>query len=295
MKRALVLGGGGSVGVAWEIGLLSGLMDGGIDARDADLIVGTSAGAYVGASIAHGTDPRDMLRNLRAPDAVIASPERPPPDMEAIAAIWGMLGGDEPMTSERRKRVGELASMARTMSEGDWLTGYRAMPWPGWPATPFVACAVDCSTGERRAFDAASGAQIELAVAASCAVPGSFPPVTIDGARYTDGAVVSWTSADLAARIAPDVVLIVAVSGVLTDRGIHRRAAAQIADETAALEAAGSSVRVVHLDPASVEASGNVNMMDATRRLPTANAAEAQGKRLADELRAWWNGSDRAT
>lgn len=290
MKRALVLGGGGSVGVAWEVGLLAGLMDGGIDVRDADLVIGTSAGAFVGVSIAHGTDPREMLRTLRAPEATPPSAERPPPDMEALAAIWGMLGGDEPMTLERRKRVGELAASAKTISEDEWLVGYRAMNWPGWPAKPFLACAVDCATGERRAFDAASGAPVERAVAASCAVPGSYPPVTIDGARYTDGAVVSWTSADLAASIAPDVVLIAAVSGVLTDRGIHRRAAAQIEEERAALEAAGASVRVVHLDGASIEASGNVAMMDTTKRVPTANAGEAQGRRLADEIRAWWTG-----
>lgn len=290
MKRALVLGGGGSVGVAWEIGLLAGLIDGGVDVRDADLIIGTSAGSFVGASLAHGADPREMLHTLRDPDAAPATAERPPPDMEALAAIWGMLASDEPMTLERRRRVGELAVAARTMTEDEWLAPYRAMPWSAWPAKPLLACAVDCATGERRAFDAASGVPIELAVAASCAVPGSFPPVTIDGARYTDGAVVSWTSADLAANIAPDVVLIGAVSGVLADKGIHRRAAAQIAEETAALEAAGASVRVVHFDAASIEASDNISMMDATRRVPTANAAEAQGRRLADEMRAWWNG-----
>jgi NTE family protein len=284
MKRALVLGGGGAVGVAWETAMVAGLMDAGLEVRDADLIIGTSAGSIVGTSVAHGRDPREMLRAQRE--------AAPPPTAERefdaevatkIFQYWGSLDATDDSTSAE---IGRLALTAKTMPESDWLPGFAHNEWPGWPGTSLLVTAVDCESGAFRAIDASQGVSIELACAASCSVPGLFPPVTIEGRRYTDGGVRSFTSADLALPAKPDVVLIIAVFGAV-DRGTHALARHQYERESAQLEAGGASVRVIGFDEAAIAACG-MNLMDASKRAPTADAGEAHGRRIGEELAAWW-------
>lgn len=285
MKQALVLGGGGSVGIAWEIGVLAGMLDGGLDVRDADLIIGTSAGSVVGAHLAHGRDARELLREQRdlQPPANADAYE---PDIEGMAAVFRAWTSAERMTQEACAEVGRLALKTRTRSEEQWLSGFAVNGWPGWPEQPLLVTAVDCDSGEFKTFAGADGVPIERVVAASCSVPGMFPPVTIDGRRYTDGGVRSCTSADVAASIAPDLVLILAPIG-RGGRGIHVLAARDIPREAAQLEAGGASVQIVMMDD-SAHAAGGANMMDAAVRLPTMDAAEAHGRRLASELDPWW-------
>lgn len=285
MKRALVLGGGGNVGVAWEIGVLAGLLDGGIDARDVDLVIGTSAGSVIGANIAHGRDPRELLRAMRE-DPPPALGDRPNPDMSVAADAFGLWAGFDEMTQERRAQVGAIALRANSMPEDQWVASFDNNAWDGWPSTRLLVTAVDCESGAFRAFDAASGVGLGRACAASCSVPGLFPSVTIEGRKYTDGGVRSGTSADLALDTNPDVVLIVAPLGS-GDRGIHVLCRKQLADERAALEAAGARVHAFHMDESAMAAGGR-NLMDASLRLPTAAAGEAYGRRIADEIAGSW-------
>jgi len=289
MKRALVLGGGGNVGIAWEIGVVKGLLAGGVDVRKADLIVGTSAGSVVGAHLAHGRSPDEIVtiqqeaaeRRAAGGAAPAILPE--PSETLGVFALWTSF--DE-MTQEACAQVGRLALNVKAMPEEQWLDGFRANNWPGWPDMPLLVTAVDCETGAFRAFDAGHGVPIERAVAASCAVPGLFPPVTIDGRRYMDGGVRSGTSAELAQRIEPDVVLMIAPMGA-SDTGIGRLAARQLAREKGELEAAGVKVHLVRFDDAAKEAAGP-NLMDATRAPATAATGEAHGRRLADDQRDSW-------
>lgn len=293
MKRVLVLGGGGNVGIAWETAVAKGLLDGGVDVRKADLIVGTSAGSVVGAHLAHGRSPDEIAAFQREAAARRAAgnggplPSAGPTDPSEALGVFTLWSSFSDMTPEACAQVGRLALNVKTMPEKQWLDGFRANNWPGWPGTPLLVTAVDCETGELRAFDAKHGVPIERVVAASCAVPGLFPPVTIDGRRYMDGGVRSGTSADLAQRIEPDVVLIVAPMGA-SDRGIGVLAAKQIAREKGELEAAGVIVQLVRFDVAAKEAAGP-NLMDPTRAAATAAAGEAHARRLADELRAAWS------
>lgn len=289
MKKALVLGGGGSVGIAWEIGMLAGMLDGGLDVRDADLIVGTSAGSVVGAHLALGRDARDLLREQRdfQPPATADAPE---PDTEGMMAVFRAWTSAERMTQEHCAEVGRLALKTRTRSEEQWLAGFAANGWSAWPKQVLLVAAVDCESGALKMFSSADGVPLDRAVAASCSVPGMFPPVTIDGHRYTDGGVRSCTSAEIAASIEPDVVLILAPIG-RGERGIHALAARDIPFEVAQLEAAGASVQIIMMDDAA-HAAGGANMMDAAARFPTMEAAEAHGRRLAPELAKWWRASD---
>jgi NTE family protein len=286
MKRLVVFGGGGSVGVAWETGIAAGLLAGGLDLRDADAFIGTSAGAVVSANLAHGRDPRETLRRLRE--------ESPPPaagewerDAATIGEIFRIWGGGEATTTEGRARVGALALEAKTMPEDVWLTGYERNEWPGWPAKRLLACAVECETGEFRRFDASSGVPFVRAVAASCTIPGIFPPVAIGGLHYIDGAVRSWTTADIALDEQPERVLIIAPAGV-PGPGVRGLAARQVVEEMAALAAAGVEARLVELDDAARPLAEN--LMDASRREAIAAAGEAQARRIAGELGGWWDG-----
>ena len=284
MKRALVLGGGGNVGIAWETAVLSGLLDGGIDARDADLIIGTSAGSVVGTNLAHGRDPRE-LASERQREQGRALPHVVP-DTESLAAAFTLWASFDTMTPERCAQVGAIALRAKTMPEPDWVASFAGNEWPGWPEKPLLVTTVDCETGEFLALDRASGVPIERAVAASCSVPGLFPPVAIDGRRCTDGGVRSGTSCDLAQRIEPDVVLVLAPLG-WAGRGIHVISAKLMAREAAALEAAGAKVRLIEPDGPAREAMGQ-NMMDPQNAGPAAERGREHGRRLAGELREVW-------
>lgn len=289
MKRALVLGGGGAVGVAWEIGVVAGLLEGGLDTREADLIIGTSAGSVVGAQLAHGRDPRELFESVQSGDGSSPPSAGLPPDQDALRNIFTLWGSVDRMTDEIAAQIGKMALAAKTATEEQMLVGQSRLGITEWPAKPLLVTAVDCASGAMTAFEGATGAPVERAIAASCAVPGMFPPITIDGRRYTDGGVRSFTSADLAQRIEPDIVLIVAVFGV-RDRGIDRLAAHQIAEESAQLESAGASVRAVRLDEATLEASGG-NFMDFAKRAPAAVSGRRQGLEAAAELAAWWSGA----
>jgi NTE family protein len=288
MTRALVLGGGGNVGVAWETSLLAGLMDGGVDAPDADLIVGTSAGSVVGTALAFGRDPRESLQQLREAPPTPIGGHAYSPDAETLTKIFRLWAGAETADEELCRKIGALALAAHTMPEETWVGLYEERGWQGWPAKPLLVSAVDCESGALRAFSGGNGAPIARAVAASCTVPGLFPPVTIEGRRYMDGGVGSMTCAGMALPAKPDKVLMVSVIGTL-GRGVHNLAARQIAEEKAALERAGASVRVLQFDDATQAAAGE-NFMDPSYRLPVAATGEAQGRRIASEIRAWWDG-----
>jgi NTE family protein len=285
-KRALILGGGGAVGIAWEIGLLAGLREAGLDVAAADVIIGTSAGSVVGSRIAHGADPREMLASLREPA------ERPEPataqarDVQATEA-FGIWGSGEDMTQARRAAVGAVALRANTASEADYLTMFAAQSTAVMSSGVSGQSAGACEDGALRVFDAASGVPLRLAISASCSVPTLFPPVTIEGRRYTDGGVRSGTSADLALPHTPDVALIVAALGA-GDRGIHQVCRRQAEDERAQLVAAGVAVTVIFMDDASM-AAGGANFMDASTRGPAAEAGCAQGRRIAATLTPAWN------
>ncbi len=286
MKKALVLGGGGIVGVAWETAILVGLIEGGVDVRDADLIVGTSAGSIVGTQIARGRDPRELLGEHRARSGEAPPPGRMPTPAE-MANVFRTWASFDEMTPEACAAVGRAALATPAMTEAEYLARFASVGGSGWPAKPLLITAVDCESGDLRVFEAASGVPIELAIGASCTVPGMFPPVTIEGHRYTDGGVRSGTSADLAERIEPDAVLIVAPMGGPGSR-LGEQIARRMAREVVGLEMAGARVTLVRFDDATRAAAG-ASLMDPAGAPAAAEAGEAQGRRLADEISARWH------
>ncbi len=282
MKRALVLGGGGAVGVGWEIGLLAGLLEGGADLRDADLIVGTSAGSVVGTQIALGRDARELLREHgdRKPPAGNNMPSDPSHVMEAFK-LWASF--DE-MTPDRCAQIGRVAMQAKTVPEDKWVAQF-AEGVSDWPDKPLLITAVDCETGAFRTIDRSQGVPIARAIAASCSVPGMFPSVEIEGRRYTDGGVRSSTSADAVTAIRPDIVLILAPMAKGTE-GVGRLSTRQAEHERAQLEEQGASVRVIVVEEALQPRVANG--MDPASGAIAAEGGYEHGLRLAAELGPWW-------
>jgi NTE family protein len=282
-KRALVLGGGGTIGVAWETAILAGLLENGLDARDADVVVGTSAGSIVGTWVAHK---QDLIE--RAKDRGRKAEGRPiptPPDPAAVGEVFRLWGSFDEMTPERCAQVGALALKAPTASQEEWLGGFID-DGSGWPETSLLICAVDCESGELRTFKKDDGVPINLACAASCAVPGLFPAVEIGGRRYTDGGVRSWTSADVVLADKPERVLILAPAGVLGERGVRGLAARQLQHEMQQLRDAGVEVELVTMDDGAQKAGPN--WMDPSGVPAVTEAAAAHATRIAPELADWW-------
>ena len=193
-KRALVLGGGGVTGVAWEIGVLAGLAEHGLDLAAADLIVGTSAGSVVGAGVAAGEDLAEMYAGQLAPPD--GQPRARLGAGNTARLVWVMVGTRDPVRA--RVKMGRLALSARTEPEAVRRAVFESLlAGREWPARLKVT-AVDAQSGAFTVFDAGGSVTLLDAVGASCAVPGVWPPVTIAGHRYIDGGMRSATNADLA-------------------------------------------------------------------------------------------------
>ncbi|BDT90785.1 hypothetical protein IFM12275_07610 [Nocardia sputorum] len=197
---ALVLGGGGPVGIAWLAGLATGLRESGVDLALADRFVGTSAGAVVGAVLADGGDPARLLR----PPSVSAPVRADPARMGEILAVLRTPGQDP---AEGRRRAGALALAARVGDPDEHIARIGGLAGVAqWPERDLVVTAIDITTGDLRAWTRDGAASLPAALASSTAVPGVFPPIPIDGSLYVDGGLRSPVNADLAAGA--DVVVI---------------------------------------------------------------------------------------
>jgi len=278
--RALVCGGGGITGIAWEVGMLAGLASAGVDLAAADLVVGTSAGSFVGAAVASGVPLEALYEAQLAP--LTADDVTARLGWGAIASwSWAMATSRDPVRGAAR--VGAMALRAPTVPEAQRRAVIASrLPVSSWPeSTELRIVAVDAHSGEPAVFTRESGVDIVDAVGASCAVPGVWPPVTIDGRRYVDGGVRSTTNVDLAAG-RDRVVLLAPIPRSL---GWHGRLDRQLA----ALRAAGTRVAVVAPDAAARRAIGR-NVLDPAARAPSARAGRAQAATVAAAVARVWSG-----
>ncbi|MGZ4643112.1 MAG: patatin-like phospholipase family protein [Blastococcus sp.] len=279
-RTALVLGGGGITGIAWEIGVVAGLAEAGVDLSSADFVVGTSAGSVVGAQLTSGAELEAMYGRQLAPATGEKVSRLNRGTMARFA--WAMLRTRGDHTAFRR-RIGELALAAEkaglTPSEQERLDviGGRLIS-TAWPERALAVTAVDAETGEFRTFDRDSGVPLVSAVAASCAVPGVYPPVSIDGRRYVDGGMRSAANADLAQGYDRLVVL------APISRGFG-----PMASVDAQVTGLVARVAVVSPDAASKAAIGK-NVLDPAARAPSAKAGRAQAASVATQVAEVWNG-----
>ncbi|THA58447.1 patatin-like phospholipase family protein [Streptomyces sp. A1136] len=276
-RTALVLGGGGLTGIGWETGILCGLAAAGTDLTTADLVVGTSAGSVVGAQLTSGLlTPRELYERQLG-DATGEAAARLGAATFARYAVTMLRSRD---AASYRRRVGAFALAADTGPEAvrrevlkSRLVSYE------WPERRLVVTAVDALTGELAAFDRDSGAGLLDAVSASCAVPGVWPPVTVDGRRFIDGGVRSATNADLAAGY-ERVVIVAPMS--LGSKLIPSPAA-----QAARLRKAGAEVLLITPSAEARKTFGR-NVLDPARRDPAARAGLAQAAAHAREAARVW-------
>jgi NTE family protein len=272
--RALVLGGGGLAGIAWHAGMLLGLSDGGLDVSGADFFVGTSAGATVAAQVAGGLPLEACF--ARQADPALQNPELRPTGM-TVAELWDTMTRlfeevDDP--AERRRRIAAMALAADTVPEPVRRAVVAGrLPADQWPGPRLAVVAVDALTGGRQVFESDSGAGLVDAVAASSAVPGIWPPVTIAGSRYVDGGVYSLANADLAVGCRRVLVLAPMVDP-------------DLAGQVVAVEESGRAA-VVSPDDDSLAAFG-ADALDPAVRAPSARAGRRQGTVAAASLRELW-------
>jgi NTE family protein len=209
MSRALVLGGGGVAGISWMVGVLVGLADAGVDVSDADTVIGTSAGSVAGALLLTAADSmwgRQVDPDLHAGE-IFASV-----DLDEMAERFGAAVAGTSSEEGLRAAIGAMALATETVPEDVRRAVIASrLPVSTWPDALRVTT-VDATSGELAVLDATSGVDLVDAVAASCAVPGIWPPATIDGRRYIDGGVRTTLNADLAAGA--DVVLVLAPMGL---------------------------------------------------------------------------------
>ncbi|MBT2534460.1 patatin-like phospholipase family protein [Arthrobacter sp. ISL-48] len=291
-ERALVLGGGGSTGNAWLIGVIAGLFDAGLDVTAADLIIGTSAGSTAAAQITSAT-PAKLLADILAvasqprtgPAGSGGGPVRTRPAMNHMETTSAIIAAAED-PADMRRRMGAWAlgtdAAANSSRQTQWRETVAArLPSRLWPKQRMLITAVDAHTGEPVVFDRHGGVDLVDAVAASCA--GGFA-YSIGGNRYIDGGYRSNAeNADLAAGYRRVLVLspFGGRSRTPADWGM------QLATQVDHLRAGGSRVETIFPDSDSEHMFG-ANAMDLSLRPPAAQAGYNQGRALPEQLAEFW-------
>lgn len=275
--RALVLAGGGLTGIAWELGMLAGLAGAGVPLLEADRVIGTSAGSVVGAQVTSGCPLDDLIARQLDP-AAGATEISVDFDRRAFRDRLAQVVEGARCATEARARIGRLALAAETVPEVRRRQVIASrLPVHRWPERDLLVTAVDAASGTFATFDRNSGVELIDAVAASCAVPGVWPPVTIAGRRFVDGGMRSGTNADLAQGCGRVVVLVpYAPEGVVQAR-----------IDTELRRIGGGEGFVVTADRASLAAIGE-HPLDPARRPAAARAGLAQAEGVADALRTFW-------
>jgi NTE family protein len=293
-ERALVLGGGGSAGNAWEIGVIAGLSDAGLDVTEADLIIGTSAGSTVAAQIS-GATPAELLAAILAAAPLsrtgpVGADRGHAPNVSVADILEknSRIIADARDAADMRRRMGAAALELAGAPGGSGQTRRRAvvaarLPSQHWPQRPVLIVAVDARTGEPVVFDRHSGVDLVDAVTASTAGPGG-PPHGIGENRYIDGGYRRNENADLAAGYGR--VLVLSPFGGRSRVPLEWRS--HLAAQVDELRAGGSRVETIFPDGDARDIFAGTNQMDPATRPPAARAGHDQGRALAERLTEFW-------
>jgi NTE family protein len=276
-KRGLVLAGGGLAGIAWETGILCGIADEAPEAAQAllasDVLLGTSAGSTVAAQLGSGVGLDELFaRQVAEQSHEIDSGV----DVDDITELF-VTAMTTPGTTKEQKlqRIGAIALATDTVAEPvrRAVIAHR-LPSHQWPRRVLRVTAIEVTTGELVVLDGDSGVELVDAVAASCAVPGAWPPVTIGDRRFIDGGVGSTVNMSAAGDC--DAVVVLVPAGENSPSPFGSGAEVEIAQFPGATLA-------VFADDAALTAFGR-NPLDPACRNPSARAGREQGRREAGRV-----------
>ncbi len=273
-RTALVLGGGGITGIAWELGILKGLADSGLDLSTADLVVGTSAGSVVGAQITSGRSIEELYATqIEPPDHEIGARFSKATMLRMVLPM--VLPGS---AHTKRARIGRAALRAHPPGGEERIEVIRSrIGVTQWPVGDLVVTAVEAESGKSVAFDRTSGVDIVHAVAASCAVPLVWPAVTIDGQHYIDGGMRSTANADLARGA--DVVIVIAPLPQSFSKATSIRAQ---------LERTGATRTAVVTPDGEALTDIGKNVLDPAKRAAAARSGLRQAAGIVEQIRGAW-------
>jgi NTE family protein len=272
-----VLAGGGLAGIAWETGVLLGIADAAPDVAaavlDSEVLVGTSAGSAVAAQISSGVALPELFERQLA--GTVAEIEPGVSIDELTALFLSALADSAGDAKQHLRRIGAVAAAANTVPAASrhQVIADR-LPSHEWPARVLRLTAVDIDSGELVVFDRSSGVALVDAVAASCAVPGAWPPVPIAGRRYMDGGVASTVNIAVASDCDAVLVLVPAPQDAPSPFGAG----------------AGAEIRAFPADTLAVFADDNAmaafgpDPLDPRCRRPAALAGREQGRRCAEDV-----------
>lgn len=289
-ERALVLAGGGAAGNAWQLGLIAGLADAGVDLTDAELVIGTSAGSTAAAGITSGIPPAELYAAIlavapgtpagdgsgRGPAARLSGPNYLEWSNDIIASAAD--------ASDMRRRMG-AAALERDASDGASGARWRdvvaaRLARHDWPHRRILITAVDAQTGEPVVFDRECGVDLVDAVAASTS---AMVPYRVGNRRYLNGGYRRSENADLAAGYGRVLVLSPFGGASRMPPGWGMDLATQVAE----LRAAGSRVETVFPDAGAGDVF-DANALDPSTRPQAARGGYEQGRALALRLSGFW-------
>ena len=277
--RALVLAGGGLAGIAWETGVLLGICDERPDAGEAllasDVLLGTSAGSTVAAQLSSGVGLEELF-DRQTSEAGGAHELHPGVSVESITELFmsAMLAPDT-TAGQKLQRIGAIAAQTETVAESVRREVIaRRLPSHDWPSRVLRITGIDIDTGDLVVFDNGSGVDVVDAVAASCAVPGVWPTVTIGDRRFMDGGVGSTVNMVAVRDCAAAVALV--PSGIDSPSPWGSGAADEI-------DAFPGAALAIFADADSLQAFGP-NPLDPACRAPSARAGREQGRREAQRV-----------
>ncbi|MBU5272537.1 patatin-like phospholipase family protein [Staphylococcus caprae] len=279
LNHALVLGGGGSLAIGWQLGYISALDQAGIDVRHSDLVIGTSGGAQAATGITSNKSWEDIFEEQIAPKS---NEEPPSQDMSGVFARYNEIEKSANTPKEWIENYSEYALEDNKFDENEHINRLKhRIKMDEWPQNLMIT-AVNAQKAERVAFTSESEVDLYRAMASSGSLPGVWPATTVNGQKHFDGGCHSMENADLA-KGAKKVLILSTNLPISTPYRLD--------DAIKELEDNGADVKLITPSQDVFNKLNELggNTVDPSIRPEIAKLGEAQGRKDAEMIKQFWN------